>query len=97
MKGRSYFVWILVLPSVHLLLCLKELVAPTPESWFWLTLYLVDLPFSYPIPFMKVNNATQLFALTVIGTLWWLFVNWVAVTVVRKMFRDPGSRSTSAR
>ena len=63
---------VLVLPLLHLLLCIVVQLNASEGGWWWFPMYLVDLPFSallVHVPFLP-----GLVVFGVFGTLWWYFI-----------------------
>lgn len=70
-----------ILPIAHLIACALPFVL-TGEFWtlwWWGIVYVIDLPASLIVDGMHLGR----FSLVCVGTIWWLFVNWVIVTTLR--------------
>jgi hypothetical protein len=74
----------LVLPALHLCLCVATRVGmlAAEGSWAWFLVFLVDFPFSILLlPLLKIADPLLVFGL--LGTAWWFLISRVGVYGVR--------------
>lgn len=83
MKQTHYRLLGLVLPLVHVIVCVVALVAPSEGSWRWFPVFVADFPFSVLI--VQAANAVEPFtAFVTLGTLWWYALNRLMLFALRK-------------
>jgi ABC-type sulfate transport system permease subunit len=66
---------VLILPALHLLLCLFVEFAISDESFKWFFVAIIDLPF-YAVTRMIPGFADDFLTYGVFGTLCWYCVSW---------------------
>lgn len=72
---------LLVLPGLHVLLCI--LVALHPNTWQWFPVFMIDLPLSILLEqLVSILPATIVYS--VLGTLWWYLLGCMARFVYRR-------------
>ena len=64
---------VLVLPIIHLALCIAVQFTSSGGGWAWFPVYIADLPFSYLLVFVAGVPAFVVFG--ILGTLWWYFIS----------------------
>jgi hypothetical protein len=74
---------LLVLPVLHLALCIVVQFTSSEGGWAWFPIYLVDLPFSYVLLFVGRFVPSGFVVFGILGTLWWYFIS----VFVRWFFR----------
>jgi len=80
----------LVLPAVHVLLCVAAQmgVFGTEGSWRWFPVFFVDFPLSIVL-IPAVNAAPPLLVFGVVGTVWWYLINWFLVYCAHRLSVRP--------
>lgn len=94
MNRGNYLRLSLVLPALHLCLCIAiELRLLASEgSWTWFLPFLVDFPFS--ILLLRLENIVGPFVtFAVFGTAWWFLISSVVLYAVRRA-RNRGRAGT---
>jgi hypothetical protein len=84
MNEKTYLRASLVLPALHLCLCVATRVGllTSEGSWVWFLVFLVDFPFSILLlPLLKIADPLLVFGL--LGTAWWFLINRVGMYGVR--------------
>ena len=66
---------LLVLPAIHLALCVYVQFSPSEGGWWWFPLFLVDLPFSSLLMFVGYVVPSGFIVFGVFGTLWWYLLS----------------------
>jgi len=74
-----------ILPALHLLLCFCVLQQHFEGSWGGFFIFLADYPFSILILLIADQLKLGIVALVVLGTLWWYFLGWIAIFLLRKI------------
>ena len=81
---------LLVLPALHLALCIFVQLHPTEGSWWWFPLFVVDFPFSFLLMLLKVllpsGLPTGFIVFGVFGTMWWYFLSVLARWIFLRIF-----------
>jgi hypothetical protein len=75
----------LVLPALHLCLCIATRVGllASEGSWSWFLVFLVDFPFSVLLlPLLKIADPLLVFG--PLGTAWWFLISKLGVYAVRQ-------------
>jgi hypothetical protein len=70
----------LVLPVLHVCLCVATKVGllPSEGSWGWFLVFLIDFPFSVVLlPLLKIADPLLVFG--VLGTAWWYLISRVGI------------------
>ena len=65
---------LLVLPAIHLAMCVYIQLSPSEGGWWWFPAFLVDLPFSILLMFVNYIVPSPLIVFGVLGTLWWYLI-----------------------
>lgn len=77
----------LILPGLHLVLCVVIQINATDGSWWWFPVFLVDLPFSMLLA--QIGFLPPILVFGVFGTLWWYFIGAVILHFYRKYDTKP--------
>ncbi len=78
---------LLILPALHLVLCLKIRFDPHGD---WFLAYLVDFPASVLGMFLSYVTP-PIFAFGIVGSLWWYYVGYFVRLVYRKIRHSGGA------
>jgi len=81
---------LLVLPMLHILLCIAIQLHPGDGGWWWFPVFLVDLPISIGVMFIAYV-LPPLAAFGIFGTLWWYYVGVMIRFLYRKFTVRQGS------
>jgi hypothetical protein len=63
---------LMVLPSLHLILCIVVALMSSEGSWRWFPMFLIDFPLS--IVLGQMGDLPPLITFGILGTLWWYFI-----------------------
>jgi len=84
LKGSQ---WVpLVLPALHLVLCIATRAAlfASEGSWGWFVLFVADFPFSIALlPLLKVADPLVVFG--TLGTAWWRVLSRFGIYCVHRL------------
>ena len=86
-EDRNSLLPILIVPGLHLLLCLSTGLASQRET-LWFFLELIDLPESIMFHSLGADALSPFVQYTVLGTLWWLGVSVVFRLLYRNIVTD---------
>jgi len=76
----------LVLPALHVCLCVATKVGllASEGSWAWFLVFLVDFPFSILLlPLLKIADPLLVFG--ILGTAWWYLISRVGLHVAGRL------------
>ena len=75
----------LVMPSLHLILCISVEVTSDAGGWKWFLVGIIDYPASAWLK--QISFLPQFITFAVFGTLWWFFISCLILFIFRLMFR----------
>ena len=73
---------VLMLPALHVIVCIIVQFSPSEGSWQWFPVFLVDLPISVLLMFLGYLLPGWA-VLGIFGTLWWYFIS----ALIRHFYR----------
>jgi hypothetical protein len=82
---KTHHVVSLVLPALHVCLCVATKVGllASEGSWGWFLLFLVDFPFSIVLlPLLKIADPLLVFG--ILGTAWWYLISRFGIYCARR-------------
>ena len=78
-RHRTTLVWISAgVIALHTLFCVHLARTPSEGGWQWFPAFLVDFPASLLTLLATSLSVPPSIAFGVIGSIWWVFVVWVA-------------------
>ena len=80
-KSTKRSIWLLVLPSLHLLTCFSIGLAHLDAGWGYM--FVVDIPMSVIILAIAYNFNHPSLLFGILGTLWWYLLSRAADMVIR--------------
>jgi hypothetical protein len=84
LSGKKSMVPVVVLPFLHLVVCMVIDGTGNGGSWDWFLMSLVDFPVFIAVATMHITS-TPFVIFTVLGTLWWLVVSVTFVFLYRRI------------